>query len=83
MKTETCSKCGSNKIIHNTKIVDFDHGNAKKDLSVQIKTTDNTFFNTFERGQLKADICGSCGHTELSVNKPHELWQAHLKAKSL
>lgn len=49
MKTDICSACGSSKIMHDMRIVDFGHGNTKKDLSVEIKTTDRTFFNKFEK----------------------------------
>jgi len=65
------------------RIVDRGHGDSKKDLSVHIQKTDNRFFNKFEKGQLKAQICGSCGFVELSVGNPHELWEAYLKTKSL
>lgn len=83
MKTDTCKTCGSNKIMDNVRIVDFAHGNAKKNLSVQIQKTDKRFFNKFENGELKAQICGSCGKVELTVLNPHELWEAYLKTKSL
>ena len=79
----TCLKCGSSKLMENITIVDFGHGNAKNDLSVQIKTTDRVLFNTFEKGKLKAKICGSCGNVELAVENPQELWQAYLKAQKL
>ncbi|MBT8245413.1 MAG: hypothetical protein HKP48_05510 [Winogradskyella sp.] len=83
MKSETCSACGSSKLIHDMRIVDFGHGNAKNDLSVEIKTTDRVLFNKFEKGALKAQICGSCGKVDLSVNNPHDLWTAYLKTKKL
>ena len=83
MEDISCQKCGSNKIIKNATIVDYAHGNAKKNLSIHIKTTDNILFNKFEKGTLKAKICGSCGQVELSVDNPHELWEAYLKNKSL
>lgn len=83
METGVCSKCGSSKIINQARIVDYAHGNVKKDLSVQIQTTDNIVFNKFEKGQLIANICGSCGKVELSVSNPQELWNAYLKNKSL
>ena len=40
---------------------------CKKDLSVEIKTTDRTFFNKFEKGAMKAQICGSCGKVDLII----------------
>ncbi|WP_299121309.1 hypothetical protein [uncultured Winogradskyella sp.] len=83
MERDTCNACGSNKIMQDVKIVDFAHGNQRKDLSVHIQKTDNIIFNKFEKGALKAKICGSCGKVELSVNNPQDLWEAHLKNKSL
>lgn len=83
MKTDICSACGSSKIMHDMRIVDFGHGNAKKDLSVEIKTTDRTFFNKFEKGAIKAQICGSCGKVDLLINNPHDLWNGYLKTKNL
>ena len=80
---ETCNNCGSNKIMNGIKIVDHGHGNAKRDLSVQIKTTDNFLFNKFEKSELKAIICGSCGKVDLKVSNPHDLWEAYLKNQSL
>mgnify|MGYP001079733772 CR=1 FL=1 len=83
MKSSTCNSCGSSKIMQDMKIVDFSHGNAKKNLSIEIKTTDRTFFNKFEKGALKAQICGSCGKVDLSVNNPQDLWEAYIKTKNL
>jgi hypothetical protein len=83
MELNTCPKCQSNKIIPDTRIVDYAHANAKRNLSIQIKTSDKLLFNTFEKGDLTANICGSCGYVELSVNNPHRLWEAYLKHKTL
>ena len=83
MKNETCKSCNSNKMMHDVRIVDFGHGNAKRDLSVYIQKTANRFFNKFEKGQLKASICGTCGNVDLSVENPQQLWEAYLKTKRL
>lgn len=83
MKSDVCSVCGSSKIMHDMRIVDLGESQIKNDLSVEIKTTDNIFFNKFKKGKLKAQICGSCGKVDLSINNPQELWQAFLKSKNL
>lgn len=83
MKTDICSLCGSSKMMHDLSIVDVGHANMKHDLSVQIKTTDNVFFNAFEKGKLNAQICGSCGKVDLAIEDPKALWEAHLKSKTL
>lgn len=64
-------------------IVDFGHGNAKNDLSVLVKTTDRVILNKFEKGKLKAQIYGSCGKVDLTVQDPQALWEAYIKNKSL
>ena len=83
MKTDICSVCSSTKIIHDIAIVDLAHGNVKKSLSIEIKTTERTFFNKFEKQKLNAQICGSCGKVDLSIDNPQDLWQAYLKSKTL
>jgi ribosomal protein S27AE len=64
-------------------IVDHSHLNEKKNLSVQIRTTDRVFLNKHEEGRFLANICGSCGYVELFVHNPKELWEAYLKNKTL
>ena len=83
MNDTSCKKCGSNKIIKSLSIVDHGHMNEKKHLSIHIQTTDQMFFNKFEKEKLKAQVCGSCGKVELYVENPEELWQAFQKHKAL
>ena len=52
MKSDICSACGSSKIMHDMRIVDFGHGNAKRDLSIEIKTTDNVLFLESENKKM-------------------------------
>ncbi|MBT8375253.1 MAG: hypothetical protein KJO22_00135 [Bacteroidia bacterium] len=77
-----CNSCGSNKIINEVKIVDFGHGNEKKNLSVEIKKSDFMFFNKYDKGPLHAKICCSCGKVDLSIKNGQELWEAYLKNKN-
>jgi len=78
-----CRKCGSNKIMEGLSIVDYSHHNEKKELSVQIRTTDRVLLNKYTQGKFLANICGSCGHAELFVANPKDLWDAYLKSKLL
>ena len=82
MTNSSCFKCGSNKIIKDARIIDYGHLNQMNDLAVHIKTTDKIFFNKFEKGKFQAQICGSCGHVELSIQNPQELWEAYIKSQS-
>ena len=81
MKSSSCKFCESSKIMENISIVDFSHANKKKELSVEIQTTDRILFNKFKNGKLKAQICGSCGHVDLKVTNAKELWEAYIKQK--
>ncbi len=83
MNSDICNACGSNKIMHNMTIVDFGHGNAKNDLSVLVKTTDRVILNKFEKGKLRAKICGSCGKVDLKVQDPQSLWEAYNKNRAI
>tara|TARA_B110000240_G_C13508215_1_gene457538 strand:+ start:3556 stop:3804 length:249 start_codon:yes stop_codon:yes gene_type:complete len=76
-----CKICGSIKIIKNTTITDFSHGNIEKNLSIYIQKTDNAFFNKSVKGEIQAQICGDCGNMDLKVRNPKELWEAYLKSK--
>ncbi|MEL7035520.1 MAG: hypothetical protein AAFO04_07870 [Cyanobacteria bacterium J06592_8] len=80
---ETCSKCGSEKLIPHVRILDRGYKNIELDLSVIIyeKPDALPFFKGDHRGQLQAKICGDCGHTELTVTNPGELWDIYQKAK--
>jgi len=77
----TCNKCGSNKIIKEARVVDYGHGNVKKNLSVYIQKTDKVFFNKFEQGELIAQICGSCGDVKFTISNANALWEAYTKSK--
>ena len=83
MDSLICKNRGSNKVIEGLNIVDYSHMNEKKDLSVQIKTTDRIFMNKHQKGKLLINVCGSCGFVDMFVDNPHDLWEANLKFKQL
>jgi hypothetical protein len=73
-----CAKCGSDKIMSDVKIVDHGHGNTKQDLSIEFyENPDALLFKGARRGTLLLSICGQCGHAELSVGNPEELWRLY------
>ncbi len=74
----TCKNCGSNKIIRNVKIVEYGHGNIKKNLTVQITKSKDKLFDQIEKGELLTDICGECGNIKLRINNFKNLWEAHI-----
>lgn len=81
MNEMKCRLCDSVKIMENMSITDFGHGNVEKNLSVYIQRTDRAFFNKSEKGEIKAQICGDCGHIDLKVGNPKELWEAYQNSK--
>lgn len=76
-----CRKCGSTKIMKDTVISDFVDYGASQNLSVRIQKTDRAFFNQYAKAEIVSDICGNCGHMELKVANPKELWDAYSKNK--
>ncbi len=75
-----CSKCGSDKIIPDVKIIDHGYMDSKHDLSIEFNKNPGAWlFKGTQKGTLFANICGQCGHVELSVNNPEELWDLYIK----
>lgn len=72
-----CPNCHSHRVIPSVTIIDRDHG-GPGELNVGIARKPNAFiFTQSEYVELRARICGSCGHTELFVNHPQRLWEAY------
>jgi len=69
-----CAKCGSAKIIPQARILDQGpHGT--RDLQVVVYGDPQALvFKDRLYGKLTADICGACGHVELRVENPAELF---------
>jgi uncharacterized OB-fold protein len=68
----TCEKCGSEKIIPDVRVVDRGYLKA-----VLYGESVGFFFKERVYGQLKADICGECGHAELKADNPQHLWRKY------
>jgi hypothetical protein len=78
--TTTCEKCDSDKIIPDVQI--YDQGQYS-DTKLQVAFPGNpqaTFFKEWVWGELKADICGECGHVKIKADKPHVLWRRYQKS---
>lgn len=75
-----CLRCGSDKIIGNTRIDDYrDHGvNAALSIRLGSKHPDAWVFKEPVTAELRADVCGECGHVEVRVGDPARLWAAFL-----
>lgn len=78
---KSCKKCGSNKIIQEIRIIDFSHGNIKRNLSVEIDKTKVFFNKKSERSKIVSTICGNCGKMELYAKNYEKLWNIYNNEK--
>jgi hypothetical protein len=70
-----CSRCDSSKIIPNVRILDrTEYGDSQLRLAIDANP-DALIFKDRAYGHLTADICGDCGHVELKVDNPAELYE--------
>ena len=76
-----CPKCDSEQVIPSVRIVDQSYLNSF-DLAVEVRgNPEALIFKDSHKGLLKAAICGSCGHVQLSVVNPKELWRVYRRAR--
>jgi predicted nucleic-acid-binding Zn-ribbon protein len=77
-----CSKCGCANVIPDVRIIDRGDGNWKLDLQVELyEHPDALLFKGTHQGTLRAAICGRCGHAELYVTNPGDLWAAYQRSR--
>jgi len=78
-----CSKCGSDKIMADVKIVDHGYMNSKHDLSIEFhKNPEAWVLKGTQKGTLLANVCGQCGYVEISVGNPEALWNLYNKNRT-
>lgn len=80
--TTDCDICGSDKIIPNVRV--FDQGqysDGKLKLAV-FGVPDAILFKDRLFGEVKAHVCGDCGHIELRVANPRELYDKYQESLS-
>ena len=78
-----CSRCGSTKIIPGLTIADQGEGSDGKVKAVTFGSPQALIFKDRLYGEIKADICGKCGHIELRVTNPRELYEHYQKSRGL
>ena len=78
MPNDLCPKCGSNEIIHDAEVRDYDASSYRRlSIHVPLRQPEGGFFKkTTEPGELHARVCGGSGYTELYATN----YQAMLKA---
>jgi hypothetical protein len=73
-----CPKCGSPRVIPGVRVLDRDGEYSDKSLSVRLdRNPDALLFKGSEVVELRANVCGRCGYTELYVTDPQALWSAY------
>ena len=73
-----CSVCGSTQMIPKVKIVDHGHMNTTHDLAIELHGKPSALiFKDTKKSVLRATVCGECGHVDLSVDNPQELWRIY------
>jgi hypothetical protein len=78
-----CSKCSSDKIMSDVRIVDHGDMDSERDLSIEFhKNPDAWVLKCTQKGTLLANVCGQCGYVELSVGNPEELWKLYIKNRT-
>lgn len=72
-----CPKCGTDDVIPNLRVIDG-HDGTQKSLELVIeRREDATELSEPTVGELFANVCGRCGHTDFRVNNPTELLAAY------
>lgn len=84
MTVTACPRCGSDKVIPDLPLHDHygDWGMSDRPIEVEVHGEPTALFmkNT-ATGALFVRVCGECGHAELYVRNPRELYDRFLKAK--
>ncbi len=75
-----CPRCGASEIMRAVTVCDAGEGSRGVLQVVIIRNPDALIFKDRLYGQLKADICARCGHAELRVTNPKQLYNHYLKS---
>ncbi|MHB0960520.1 MAG: hypothetical protein ACYC0X_31040 [Pirellulaceae bacterium] len=73
-----CPRCGSSKMMFGVTVCDQASGGTLQ--VVILGDPSALIFKDRLYGELKADICGECGHVELRVANPKELYRHYRKS---
>ncbi|MBC7854738.1 MAG: hypothetical protein IAF94_15005 [Pirellulaceae bacterium] len=79
---ERCTKCDSDRIIPPIKVMDQgDSSDGRLKAYIGCTNPEAWLFKGAVYAQFSATICGECGHTELTAEKPAALYEAYLDSK--
>ena len=77
---DPCRRCGSTNVIPDALLGD---PGQLSDGRLKVHVMGNPgalFFKNFMRSELRAAICGECGHVELSISNPNALYEHYLRS---
>ncbi len=77
----TCPRCGSSLMMRGVALRDQ---GERSDGRLKVVTPDHPLGFLFQAqpyGELQADICGACGHVELRVANPRELYEQYRNSR--
>ena len=78
LQQDTCLRCGSPRIIRNVRIVDRSHANRRRDLCAELYEDPGALiFKGTHEARLLGNICADCGHVEVYIINPQELWEVY------
>ena len=77
----TCTKCGSDKMMPNIEVLDRAHSGTMRLSVVVYGNPDAVIFKERGWAEIRANICGECGHTELSVANPQALYRHYERGR--
>ena len=74
-----CLRCGSSKMMSGVTVQDQGEGSNRNLRVVVYGDPSALIFKDCLYGEVKANICGDCGHVELRVANPKELYRHYRK----
>ena len=73
-----CTACSSERIILGARVMDYDDATGLSDLRVLVcRAAGAPALHPHLYAELKAQICGDCGHVALRVANPRELYRKY------
>lgn len=82
MGNETkCAKCGSTHIVPSARVIDRDYDGTTLGLCLGVARKPEAFlFKREELAEVRAQVCGDCGHVELFTKDARSLYKAYLES---
>lgn len=81
-----CSRCGSDKVIPGASLRDYygDTGTWSNAARVGVDgKPDAVVFKDRAYGDVRLNICGACGHADISVDNHEELYEKFVRSQSV